>query len=81
VINSGLQALDKTLEINPEYEDAMAYKNLLIRERADLLDSKEAYDKDIQEANNWMQKALDTKKVKAERKEKKTAGGIVADTK
>ncbi|MBV9504007.1 MAG: tetratricopeptide repeat protein [Acidobacteriia bacterium] len=80
-INAGLEALDKTLKINPEYEDAMSYKNLLIRERADLDDSKEQYDKDIQEANNWVQKALDTKKIKAERKEKKTGGGIVAETK
>jgi tetratricopeptide (TPR) repeat protein len=81
VINAGLQDLDKTLQINPEYEDAMSYENLLIRERADLLDDKAAYDKDIQTANNWVQKALDTKKIKAERKEKKTGGGIVADTK
>lgn len=79
VINSGLASLDKTLQINPEYEDAMSYENLLIRERADLLDSKEAYDKDIQTANNWVQKALETKKIKAERKEKKSGGGIVAD--
>jgi tetratricopeptide (TPR) repeat protein len=80
-INGGLEALDKTLKINPEYEDAMSYENLLIRERADLDDSKEQYDMDIQIANNWVQKALETKKIKAERKEKKTAGGIVADTK
>src|SRR6185369_1546560 len=31
VINRGLQALDKSLEINPEYDDAMAYENLLVR--------------------------------------------------
>ena len=80
-INAGLEALDKTLKINPEYEDAMSYMNLLIRERADLNDDKAQYEKDIQTANNWVQKALDTKKVKAERKEKKTGGGIVAETK
>ena len=54
----------------------MSYKNLLIRERADLDDSKDQYEKDIKEADDWTQKALDTKKVKAERKEKKSAGGI-----
>ena len=82
VINAGLQSLDKTLQINPEYEDAMSYENLLIRERADLLDNKQDYDKEIQTANNWVQKALDTKKIKAERKEKKSsAGGIVAEPK
>jgi TPR repeat len=81
VLNGGLAALDKTLQINPEYEDAMAYENLLIRERADLLDSKEAYDKDILIANNWVDKSLEVKKIKAQRKEKKSGGGIVAETK
>jgi tetratricopeptide (TPR) repeat protein len=81
-IDAGLDALDKTLKINPEYEDAMSYKNLLIRERAYLDDSKEQFEKDAKTADDWQQKALDTKKIKAERKEKKSsAGGIVADTK
>ena len=80
-INAGLQALDKTLQINPEYEDAMSYENLLIRERADLLDSKEEYDAAIKVANDWVQKALETKKIKADRKEKKSGGGIVAEQK
>jgi tetratricopeptide (TPR) repeat protein len=80
-INSGLQSLDKTLQINPEYEDAMSYENLLIRERADLLDSKDEYESSIKTADNWMQKALDTKKMKAARKEKKGGGGIVAEDK
>lgn len=80
-INAGLQALDKTLQINPEYEDAMSYENLLIRERADLLDSKEEYDGAIKVANDWVQKALETKKIKADRKEKKSGGGIVAEQK
>src|SRR5436305_580987 len=77
VINGGLQALDKALEINPEYDDAMAYENLLIRERADLADSKEEYEKQIKIADDWVQKALATKKIKMERKNKQT-GGIVA---
>lgn len=80
-INAGLQALDKTLQINPEYEDAMSYENLLIRERADLLDSKEEYDAAIKVANDWVQKALETKKINADRKEKKSGGGIVAEQK
>ena len=35
----------KALEIDPEYDDAMAYMNLLIRENADLLDSPDEYKK------------------------------------
>lgn len=80
-IDAGLDSLDKTLKINPQYEDAMSYKNLLIRERAYLDDSKEDFEKDSKTADEWQQKALDTKKAKAAAKEKKTGGGIVEDTK
>jgi Tfp pilus assembly protein PilF len=80
VINYGLQNLDKALQINPQYDDAMAYENLLIRERADLLDSKEEYEKEIKIADEWVQKALATKKAKAEAKEKKGGGGLTMST-
>ena len=79
IINDGLKNLDKALEIDKDYDDAMAYENLLIRERADLDDDSAQYQKDIQVADNWVQKALETKKMKAEKKP--TGGGITADTK
>jgi Tfp pilus assembly protein PilF len=79
VIDSGLQALDKALQIDPEYDDAMAYENLLIRERADLADSKDEYEKQVKIADDWVQKALATKKIKAEKKANATPGGIVAE--
>ena len=78
VIDAGLQALDKALQINPEYDDAMAYENLLIRERADLADSSVEYDRQQKIADDWVQKALATKKAKAEKKNK-TGGSIVLD--
>ncbi len=56
----------------------MAYMNLLIRERADLAESADEYKKEIEVADNWVQKALDTKKIKAERVAQK-AGGITVD--
>ena len=68
LINNGVQSLEKALEIDTEYDDAMAYMNLLIREKADLDDNPEQYQKDIEVANNWVQKTLETKKIKAERK-------------
>jgi len=81
VIDGGLKNLDKALEINPKYDDAMAYKNLLIRERADLVDTKAEYDNQVQVANGWVDKALAVKKEKAEAAAKKEAaksGGITA---
>jgi tetratricopeptide (TPR) repeat protein len=80
VIDGGLKALDTCLQINPEYDDAMAYENLLVRERADLADNKEEYQQQIKVADDWVQKALATKKLKAEKKEKQAqGGGIVAE--
>jgi tetratricopeptide (TPR) repeat protein len=76
IIDDGVKNLQKALDIDPESDDAMAYMNLLIRERADLADDKDAYKKQVEEADTWLQKALDTKKAKQEKAEKKTAGGI-----
>lgn len=78
-VNKGIQNLEKALQIDPEYDEAMAYMNLLIRERADLADSPEVYKKDIEVADNWVQKALDTKKIKAERAAENARRGIKAE--
>jgi tetratricopeptide (TPR) repeat protein len=67
IIEEGIQNLNKALEVDPEYDDAMAYLNLLIRERADLADSPEQYKEQIKVADDWVQKALETKKKKAAR--------------
>jgi Tfp pilus assembly protein PilF len=75
-INQGIQHLEQALQIDPEYDEAMAYMNLLIRERADLADTPEQYRKDVEVADNWVQKALDTKKIKAERVAANAAKGI-----
>ncbi len=79
-VNAGIANLEKALQIDPEYDDAMAYLNLLIRYRADLDDTREQYTKDIEVADNWVQKSLETKKIKAERVAHKAAsGGIKAE--
>jgi tetratricopeptide (TPR) repeat protein len=75
IVDEGMQDLNKALEIDPEYDDAMAYLNLLIRRRADLLDSSDEYKKQEEIADGWLQKALDTKKIKAARAAK-APGGI-----
>jgi len=69
--------LNKALEIDPEYEDSMSYLNLLVRERADLLDSPDEYKQQIQIADGWIQKALDTKKAKQARQP--ASNGITAE--
>jgi tetratricopeptide (TPR) repeat protein len=79
VIEKGLASLDKAIDINPDYDDAMAYENLLVRERADLCDTKVEYDREIQKADDWVNKALETKKRKAEKRSQGT-GGIHTET-
>ena len=76
-VQEGISNLEKALQIDPEYDDAMAYMNLLIRERADLAETPEQYKQDVQTADNWVQKALETKKIKAERVANK--GGQTAE--
>ena len=80
-LDEGVKNMEKALEIDKEFDDAMAYMNLLIRYRADLLDTPEQYKNDIEKANDWVQKTLATKKAKAERAAKQTGGGIVQDLK
>jgi TonB family protein len=66
VLDAGIANLQKALELNPQYDDAMAYMNLFIRERADLRDTPGEYRQDIAAADEWVQKALETKRLKAQ---------------
>ncbi len=81
VVDDGMKNLDKALQIDKDYDDAMAYMNLLIREKADLDDTPEQYKADVERADVWVQKALDTKKMKAAKEAAKAAGGITTETK
>jgi Tfp pilus assembly protein PilF len=67
IIEEGLKNLEEAVKIDKEYDDAMAYLNLLYRERADLANTKEEYEADETMANNWVDKTMETKKVKAAR--------------
>ncbi len=67
-LTDGIEDEKKALAVDPEYENAMSYMNLLIRYRADLDDTKEQYQADSKEADNWIEKSLETTKIKAERK-------------
>jgi TPR repeat/Tetratricopeptide repeat len=62
VIEDGIANLQRTLELNPRHEDAMSYIGLLIRERADLRDTKEEWRQDVAMADQWNQSALETKR-------------------
>jgi TonB family protein len=61
-IEHGIASLQKALEIDPQFGDAMAYMNLLIRERADLRDTVEEYKRDVETADIWVQKSIMARK-------------------
>jgi tetratricopeptide (TPR) repeat protein len=70
-IDDGIGNLKKCLDIDKENEDAMSYMNLLLRKKADLEDTPEAAKADIAQAEDWFNKSIDTKKMKAARPAKK----------
>ena len=70
-ITQSLDQLQKCLSYDKENEDAMSYVNLLYREKADLEDSVDAAKADVAQAEDWSNKSLDMRKLKATRPAKK----------
>ena len=77
-VQEGIDNLNKALQLRPDYDDAMAYMNLMYRERADIqCDDPAARSADLKTADEWVDKTMATKKAKAEKQP--GAGGIVMD--
>jgi hypothetical protein len=62
-----MQVLKKAIDLRHDYDDAMAYMNLMYRERADIqcCDPK-AQAADLKAADDWVDMTLATKKRKSE---------------
>ena len=71
MIDKGLDDLTKCLNFDKENEDAMSYMNLLYREKADLADSPADAKDLVAKAENWADKSLEMRKIKASRPAKK----------
>jgi len=79
-VQDGIDNLNKALQLRPDYDDAMAYMNLMYRERADIqCDDAEARNADLKAADDWLDKNMATRKAKAEKQP--GTGGIVMDQK
>jgi tetratricopeptide (TPR) repeat protein len=77
-IQDGIDNLNKALSLRQDYDDAMAYMNLMYREKADReCDQPDQRAADLKTADEWVDKAMAAKKAKAE----KSAGpnGITMD--
>ena len=65
-IEDGISNLTRAIELRPDYDDAMAYLNLMYRERADLeCDDPAARQQDLKTADEWVDKTIAVKKAKA----------------
>ena len=79
-IQEGIDSLNKAIQLRPDYDDAMAYMNLMYRERADVeCDDEAARAEDLKSADNWVDKTLATKKAKADKAAQSQGGGITMD--
>ena len=62
-VNEGLQMLQKAVQLRPEYPDAMAYLNLLYREKAHIeCGDPAARQADLKTADSWVDKSISTRK-------------------
>jgi tetratricopeptide (TPR) repeat protein len=77
-IEEGIDNLKKALDKRQDYDDAMAYMNLMYRERADVeCDDPSARATDLKTADEWVDRTLAVKKAKAEKQP--GAQGITMD--
>ncbi len=78
ILQEGIDSLNKAMQLREYYDDAMAYMNLLYRQKADReCDQPQQASEDRKTADQWLDKAMAARKTKAE----KSAGpnGITLD--
>jgi tetratricopeptide (TPR) repeat protein len=79
LVKEGIDMLNQAIKLRKDYDDAMAYLNLMYRQRADI----ECGDlvlraEDLKTADNWVEQTMDVKKRRAEA-ESKTNGIVLED--
>lgn len=69
-IDEGISSLRQAIELRPDYDDAMAYLNLMYREKADVeCNDPSARAEDLKTADQWVDKTLAVKKAKGEKQQ------------
>jgi tetratricopeptide (TPR) repeat protein len=66
VVDEGIASLQKAMQLRTDYDDAMAYLNLLYRQKADMETSTEARDADVKLADDLVDKVKAIKQRKME---------------
>ncbi len=76
-LNSSLQYLNKAVDLNPNYDDAMQYLNLDLRRKADIECGNDSARKaDIAKADDWVHRAMGAAKANEAAKERANSGGV-----
>lgn len=77
-IQDGIDSLTKAISLRQDYDDAMAYMNLIYRQKAYReCDQPQQASEDLKTANEWVDKTMAAKKAKAEKQQ--GAQGITMD--
>ncbi len=66
VVEDGIKQLKRAIEVRPDYEDAMAYLNLLYRQRADMAASPQEREDFLVQADALVDKVKEIKQKKSE---------------
>jgi tetratricopeptide (TPR) repeat protein len=66
IVDEGIQNLQKAIQLKPDYDDAMAYLNLLYRQKADMETDAKARDEDVKTADDLVEKVKAIKQKKME---------------
>lgn len=65
LVDEGLKALQKAIELKPNDADTMAYLNLMYRQKADIDADRDTREADLKLANDWVDKSVAERKVEA----------------
>ncbi len=80
LVEDGLRQLDQATKMRQDYGDAMAYVNLLYRQKADIdCGDDAARQADLKTADDWADKAMAANKRKQEKAAQATGGGITTE--
>ena len=66
MVDEGIKYLDKAIQLRPDYDDAMAYLNLLYRRRADMVTSTEERENLLKKADALVDNVKEIKQKKME---------------
>jgi hypothetical protein len=66
MVEEGITNLKKSIEVKPDYDDAMAYLNLLYRRKADMVESAEEREALKKQADDLLDKVKEIKQRRAE---------------